>query len=253
MYVDDLLNSRDQDFTRFVFISTWSLNCTITVPTRACPQTSVPPSPNRKSMTRPSGRLPPTCSLSRHLHDVSNHHNYNNERDSRCDTPRVHSNFFFFFLWESINDYFTVILWIFDYNKASMTQNESTKRAWDALHLGPLYDFVFKLIINLQIYPLLFNILKTWSSSCSVLCYLSIPILPRVSHRFGFFFPHIFRSRRCVIVCYFRSQRIHWRSTATGTSKPPRHTRRMVGTLIATQVCFFFVLLFYILYNGYLC
>ena len=124
--------------------------------------------------------------------------------------------------------------------------------------LGPcMFLFSSLLIINLQIYLLLFNILKTWSSSCSVLCCLSVPILPRVSlsHRFCFFFLHIFRSWRCIIVCYFRSQHIHWQSTATGTStaKPPRHTRRTVGTLIVTHGYVFFVLLFYILYNGYLC
>ena len=51
-----------------------------------------------------------------------------------------------------------------------------------------MFLFSSLLIINLQIYLLLFNILKTWSSSCSVLCCLSVPILPRVLHRFCFFF-----------------------------------------------------------------
>ena len=112
-------------------------------------------SPNCKSTTRPSGWPPPTCSPSWYLHNVSNHQNYNNNRAR--DVMWVQSNFFFF-LWDSINDYYTDILWMVNYNKASMTSNESTKRARDALRLKPrTFWFSSLLIINLQIYPPLFN------------------------------------------------------------------------------------------------
>ena len=112
-------------------------------------------SPNCKSTTRPSGWPPPTCSPSWYLHNVSNHQNYDNNRAR--DVMWVQSNFFFF-LWDSINDYYTDILWMVNYNKASMTSNESTKRARDALCLKPrTFWFSSLLIINLQIYPPLFN------------------------------------------------------------------------------------------------
>ena len=139
--VDDLLNSRDQRLA--IFHPTWS-STSWTVPSR---------SPRAHAHKHPYSHKPQLqihntsiwmtasyCSPSWHLHNVSNHQNYDNDRTR--DVMWVQSNFFFFFLWDSVNGYYTDVLWMVNYNKASMTSNESTKRAWDALRLNPI-TFLF--------------------------------------------------------------------------------------------------------------
>ena len=138
--VDDLLNSRDQHFA--FFHPTWNLkfnflNCTITVSTRTCPQTSIlpqAPTANPRHVHLDDCHLPvlhpgisTTCPTTRTTTTTATR-----------DVMWVQSHFFFFFLWGSINDYYTDILWMVNYNKASMTSNESTKRARDALHSNTL-------------------------------------------------------------------------------------------------------------------